>query len=157
MGIEIERRFLVQGDSWRGQGIGTRIQQGFLATDKHRVVRVRVVGEVGTLTIKGLTTGCTKSEYEYVIPCQDALEMLAQMCLKPLIEKHRFRLSHEGMTWEVDVFEGDNAGLVLAEIELQHEHQTFSKPPWLGKEISDDPRYFNSNLAKAPYNQWHGR
>lgn len=154
MGIEIERRFLVREDSWRGQAEGIRIKQGFLSTDKNRVVRVRVVGDVGTLTIKGLTTGCAKSEYEYVIPCGEALEMLSVLCLKPLIEKCRFRLLHEGMVWEVDEFEGENLGLILAEIELKQEDQTFSRPAWLGKEISDDPRYFNSNLAKLPYNQW---
>ncbi|HIJ82636.1 MAG: CYTH protein [Magnetococcales bacterium] len=154
MGIEIERRFLVQDDRWRHGASSTCLRQGFLSTDKDRVVRVRIVGEVGTLTIKGRTRDNAKSEYEYVIPSHEALEMLNGLCLKPLIEKRRFRIVHAGMVWEVDEFEGENRGLVVAEIELEHVDQSFAKPPWLGTEVSADPRYFNSNLANHPYCRW---
>ncbi|MBF0603285.1 MAG: CYTH domain-containing protein [Nitrospirae bacterium] len=156
MGIEIERRFLVENDSWRQGASVTRLKQGFLSVDKERVVRVRLEGDDGTLTIKGLTRNNTKKEFEYAIPSQDALELLHALCLKPLIEKHRFRVVYDGFSWDVDVFEGENRGLVIAEIELDRGDQPFAKPPWLGREISDDPRYFNANLGQNPYCRWGG-
>lgn len=154
MGTEIERRFLVKDDTWRQGASATYLKQGFLSTDKDRVVRVRIFGDVGTLTIKGLTQNNTKKEFEYTIPAQEALELLDLLCLKPLIEKHRFRIMFDGFVWEVDVFAGENQGLVVAEIELDRTDQPFAKPLWLGREVSDDPRYFNSNLARNPYCQW---
>ncbi|MEO5329746.1 MAG: CYTH domain-containing protein [Magnetococcus sp. THC-1_WYH] len=156
MAIEIERRFLVENDSWRQGVSATSLKQGFLSTDKERVVRVRLEGDRGTLTIKGLTQNSTKKEFEYAIPAQDAWELLDSLCLKPLIEKQRFRIMYAGFLWEVDVFAGENRGLVIAEIELDRVDQPFAKPPWLGREISDDPRYFNANLGQNPYCRWGG-
>ncbi|MBF0423304.1 MAG: CYTH domain-containing protein [Magnetococcales bacterium] len=154
MGTEIERRFLVNDDRWRDGSSFIQLKQGFLSTDKERIVRVRLAGEAATLTVKGLTRDHQKSEYEYAIPGQDALEMLASLCLRPLIEKRRFRVKHAGQIWDVDEFEGENHGLVIAEIELKHRDQPFPRPPWLGMEVSDNPRYFNSNLAMLPYSRW---
>jgi adenylate cyclase len=152
MSIEIERKFLVIGENWK-QGTGIAYCQGYLNPDKERTVRVRVAGEKAFLTIKGLSKGITRTEFEYEIPLDDA-EQLLKLCSGPLIQKHRYNIQYQGNTWEVDEFSGENTGLVLAEIELQHEDQTFEKPSWLGKEVSDDPRYFNSNLALKPYLQW---
>ncbi|MBF0349076.1 MAG: CYTH domain-containing protein [Magnetococcales bacterium] len=154
MGIEIERRFLVKDDRGRSGATVIRLKQGLLSTDKERVVRVRLVGETGTLTIKGPTRGTVKSEFEYPIPPREALELLDTLCLRPLIEKQRYHLIHDTSEWVVDEFEGENQGLVLAEIELDRADQPFAIPPWLGIEVSDDPRYFNSNLATHPYCQW---
>lgn len=154
MGKEIERRFLLADESWRGQGSGVEFRQGFLSTVKERVVRVRLAGGKGTLTIKGLTQGFSKLEFEYEIPPEEARDLLDSLCEKPLIEKTRYRIKHGGLVWEVDEFAGENNGLVLAEVELSHENQPIDKPAWLGPEISGDPRYFNSNLVKNPFSQW---
>ncbi|MBF0108619.1 MAG: CYTH domain-containing protein [Magnetococcales bacterium] len=154
MAIEIERRFLVTGDEWRDGATSIRVIQGFLSTDKDRVVRVRIAGERGTLTIKGRTRDNRKHEFEYAIPHDDALDMLGRLCFRPLIEKQRFTLVHEGMLWVVDEFAGENQGLVLAEIELNAIDQVFPFPPWLGAEISSDPRYFNANLTIHPFCRW---
>jgi adenylate cyclase len=152
VGIEIERKFLVVGTDWR-QGQGTRFQQGYLNRDKERTVRVRLAGDRAFLTIKGRATGVVRAEFEYAIPVNDA-EQLLKLCDGPLIEKFRYLVVHEGSTWEVDEFLGDNAGLVVAEIELQSEDQAFARPPWLGREVTGDPRYFNSSLAVNPYRAW---
>ncbi len=152
MAVEIERKFLVSGDAWR-QGAALRIAQGYLNRDKQRTVRVRIAGEQAFLTIKGLSTGATRAEFEYAIPTADAEQLLA-LCEGPLVQKTRHTLVHGGCTWEVDEFEGDNAGLVVAEIELTSEDQPFDRPPWLGPEVTHDARYFNSSLAAHPYSQW---
>lgn len=154
MGKEIERKFLVNGDAWRTLGTGTLMQQGYLSTDLERVVRVRLEGEDASMTIKGQAVGATRGEWEYSIPKQDAEEMLAQLCLRPLIEKTRYRIMHEGMLWEVDEFLGDNEGLVVAEIELTSEDQPFAKPTWVGDEVTGDARYYNANLLMRPYSAW---
>ncbi|MBF0187349.1 MAG: CYTH domain-containing protein [Magnetococcales bacterium] len=154
MGKEIERRFLAKGDAWRSLAEGVSFRQGFLSTVKERVVRVRVAGGKGTLTVKGITTGYSKAEFEYEIPREEAERMLDELCERPLIEKQRFRIDHAGLTWEVDAFEGENAGLVIAEVELESEDQAVELPEWIDREISDDPRYFNSNLVQAPYSTW---
>jgi CYTH domain-containing protein len=152
MGIEIERKFLVTGQGWR-TGSGVRYTQGYLNRDPVRTVRVRVAGDTGWLTIKGLSTGATRVEFEYPIPLADALAMLA-LCDGPLIDKTRHTFTHAGSVWEVDEFHGDNAGLVVAEIELTAEDQPFERPDWLGEEVTHDPRYFNSALAQRPYRSW---
>jgi adenylate cyclase len=154
MGKEIERKFLVVGDVWRSLGPGTLMQQGYLSTDLERVVRVRLEGDDASLTIKGQSVGATRGEWEYTIPKQDAEEMLTQLCLRPLIEKTRYRIIHEGMLWEVDEFLGDNEGLVVAEIELTSEDQSFAKPAWIGEEVTGDARYYNANLLMRPYSAW---
>lgn len=159
MAKEIERRFLVQQALWETGGRASAdsvrlIRQGFLSTTKERVVRVRVVGEAGFLTIKGLTRGFSKSEFEYTIPLADAEALLDELCEHPLIEKRRYRVQHAGMLWEVDEFFGENQGLLLAEVELKTEQQAIVLPVWVGQEISSDPRYFNANLSLMPFSQW---
>jgi CYTH domain-containing protein len=153
MSKEIERKFLVEGDRWR-TAKGTTYRQGYLSTVKERSVRVRLAGDKAFLTIKGLTKGATRSEYEYEIPVRDAEEMLDKLCERPLIEKRRYKIEHAGLTWEVDEFFGENQGLVVAEVELKSEDQAIDRPPWIGKEVTDDPRYYNVNLVKHPYREW---
>lgn len=153
MGTEIERKFLLKDDAWRKDASGQAYRQGYLSTDKERTVRVRVVGTQAMLTIKGMTHGIRRVEFEYPIPLADA-DGLLELCHRPLIEKTRYRVEHDGLVWEIDEFHGENAGLVVAEVELERESQAVTLPPWIGEEVSDDPRYFNSNLARHPYREW---
>ncbi len=152
MGIEIERKFLVVGDTWR-DGKQTILKQGYLNRDKQRTVRVRIADEKAFITIKGITTGISRTEFEYEIPITDATTMLA-LCDGPLIEKTRYIVHYQGMTWEIDEFHGMNSGLVVAEIELQSSNQIFTKPDWVSEEVTHDKRYFNSNLSVTPFSQW---
>nr|WP_309685403.1 CYTH domain-containing protein [Armatimonas sp.] len=149
---EIERKFLVEGTDWQS-ATPTYYCQGYLNRDKHRTVRVRVAGEQGFLTVKGLTTGASRAEFEYTIPLEDAKALLA-LCEGPLVEKLRHIVKHAGLRWEVDAFLGDNDGLVVAEIELESEAQEIALPEWVGAEITGDARYYNSNLATEPYSTW---
>jgi CYTH domain-containing protein len=155
VGREIERKFLVTGDEWRTDS-AVRYSQGYLSVDRERTVRIRIEGDSAVLTIKGITERATRAEYEYPVPCDDARAMLDTLCLRPLIEKYRHRVEHRGMTWEVDEFLGDNAGLVVAEIELDDPEQSFDRPAWLGAEVTGDPRYYNANLVERPYREWGG-
>ena len=152
MGIEIERKFLVVGDDWR-DAPARPYAQGYLNRDKRRTVRVRIVEDQAWLTIKGANAGATRAEFEYAIPVADAEQLLA-LCDGPLVRKLRRVVVHEGSTWEIDEFQGDNAGLVVAEIELRSEDEAFAAPAWLGAEVTHDARYFNSSLAAAPYSTW---
>ncbi|MGX9696394.1 CYTH domain-containing protein [Janthinobacterium lividum] len=154
MGIEIERKFLLASDAWRGLGQAVLLRQGYLSSARERVVRVRIEGEQAMLTIKGANVGATRGEWEYPIPLADAAELLDGLCEQPLIEKVRHRIEHAGMVWEVDEFLGANAGLVVAEIELASEDQPFEKPEWIGAEVSGDARYYNANLIRHPFSQW---
>ena len=154
MGVEIERKFLLQGDAWRGLGQAVLLRQGYLSSARERVVRVRIEGEQAMLTIKGANVGATRGEWEYPIPLADAVELLDGVCEQPLIEKVRHRIEHAGMVWEVDEFLGANAGLIVAEIELASEDQSFEKPEWIGAEVSGDARYYNANLIRHPFSQW---
>jgi CYTH domain-containing protein len=154
MGIEIERKFLLKGDGWRGLGQPTLMRQGYLAADPVRTVRVRIEGERAVLTIKGKSTGASRGEWEYEIPVADAAELLDGLCEQPLVEKTRHRIEHAGHTWEVDEFEGENAGLVVAEIELGSEDEAFEKPDWIGQEVTGEKRYYNSSLIRLPYAKW---
>jgi adenylate cyclase len=154
MGVEIERKFLVRGERWKVAGKGMLLRQGYLCSDPERVVRVRIEGEHATLTIKGKNRGATRSEWEYPIPREDAQHLLDALCERPLIEKVRHRIAHAGMLWEIDEFLGENAGLVVAEIELTSEDQAFARPNWLGEEVTHDARYFNANLLRHPYSAW---
>ncbi|MCG6935065.1 MAG: CYTH domain-containing protein [Proteobacteria bacterium] len=155
MGIEIERKFLVTDDSWRGNaGPGIPMQQGYLVAAKLASVRVRVEGKQARLNIKSMTLGVRRQEFEYVIPLHDARTLLKTLCEKPLIEKVRYPVRYAGKTWEIDVFEGENTGLIVAELELKHESEPFEKPPWLGGEVSHDPRYYNTCLVRHPYRDW---
>ncbi len=151
---EIERKFLLQNDNWKSQFTSRQIiKQGYLSTQKERAVRVRVLGEKGFLTIKGETVGMTRLEFEYEIPVQEANELL-ELCEKPLVEKERFIISQGKLNWEIDIFEGDNEGLNLAEVELEDENQEIEIPDWVGEEVTYDSRYFNSNLVKMPFKSW---
>ncbi|MGB5349282.1 MAG: CYTH domain-containing protein [Polyangiales bacterium] len=154
MPVEIERKFLIAGDGWREKAVGTAYRQGFLSTEPERTVRVRLAGSNGSITIKGKTVGARREEFEYEIPFEHAQQMLDTLCKRPLIEKVRYTLPVGRHIWEIDVFEGDNAGLVVAEIELASENEAFEKPDWAGEEVTGDPRYFNSNLVAAPYRTW---
>ena len=154
MGVEIERKFLLAGDAWRGLGQAVLLRQGYLSSTRERVVRVRIEGHHAMLTIKGPNVGTSRGEWEYPIPLADAKELLDGLCEQPLIEKYRRRIMYAGMVWEVDEFLGANAGLVVAEIELHSEDQPFEKPDWVGVEVSDDARYYNANLIRHPYSQW---
>ena len=154
MGKEIERKFLVNSDAWRSLARGTMYRQGYLNTDKERTVRVRTVGDKAFLTIKGLPVGVTRAEYEYEIPFDDGNALLDTLAEKPLIEKKRYTIPFQGLVWEVDEFFGDNRGLIVAEVELHSEDTQIPKPDWVGDEVSGDPRYFNSNLNRNPFNKW---
>jgi len=152
--IEIERKFLVVGDGWRSLGAGTRYRQGYIATSGLVTVRVRTAGDKGFITVKGITVGDKRPEYEYEIPVSDANEMLDQLCARPLVEKTRYRIPQGPVVWEVDEFEGDNRGLVTAEVELKDENQSVTLPHWIGQEVTGDPRYFNANLVAKPFTTW---
>ncbi len=154
MGQEIERKFLVRGEAWRGLAAPTPYRQGYLSTVAARTVRVRTVGDKGYLTVKGLSVGARRSEFEYEIPRADADAMLDELCERPLIEKTRRKIPFEGMIWEVDEFAGDNQGLVVAEVELSDENQEVRLPDWIGEEVTGDPRYFNANLIAHPFSTW---
>ena len=153
MAKEIERKFLVNGDAWK-RSKGTLYRQGYLSTVKERTVRVRLEGERAVLTIKGITRGATRAEFEYEIPFEDAEQLLDDLCERPLIEKTRYKIEHAGLTWEVDEFLNENTGLVVAEVELESEDQQFDLPEWLGEEVTRDPRYYNANLVSHPFTKW---
>lgn len=153
MASEIERKFLVDTTLWVPRGAGTPYTQGYLSSAKERTVRVRKEGDRAVLTIKGPTRGVTRLELEYPIPLADA-ESMFDLCERPLVEKIRHVEQHGGHTWEIDVFAGDNAGLVVAEIELADEDEAFDLPAWAIREVSDDPRYYNANLIANPYKNW---
>ena len=154
MAVESERKFLVIGDAWKTGAAGVAYRQGYLSTVKERTVRVRTVGDRGFLTVKGLTRGISRLEFEYAIPAADAGRMLDELCERPLIVKTRYRVPFGGLVWEIDEFHDENEGLVVAEVELSESGQRFDRPAWVGTEVSDDPRYFNSNLILHPYRTW---
>jgi adenylate cyclase len=153
MAVEIERKFLVTSDAWREGPPGVRICQGYLTRDPERTVRVRLAGEKAFLTIKGATSNISRQEFEYPLPSEDARTLL-DLCLQPLVDKIRHERKHGEHVWEVDEFLGANAGLVVAEIELADAEEDFARPEWLGREVSDDPRYYNACLAERPWSEW---
>jgi CYTH domain-containing protein len=152
--MEIERKFLVRGDGWRKGARGIFCRQGYLVAFDDLVVRVRLSGEKAYLTIKGRKTGLSCPEYEYLMPVSDARDVLEHHCMRPFIEKTRYTLDFMGRNWEIDEFMGENMGLVIAEVELEHEHQAIDLPDWAGVEVSYDPKYWNVNLMKHPYGRW---
>ena len=154
MAQEIERKFLIQDTSIVDSLAGERLTQGYLSHDKNATVRVRIAGTTGWLTIKGKTVGATRSEFEYPVPQEDARQMLDELCGAGVIDKTRYRLPQGELCWEIDVFHGDNDGLIVAEIELPSEDTPFDRPAWLGEEVTGDPRYYNSALSTNPYTQW---
>lgn len=155
MGLEIERKFLVDRAEWLKleKGPSVSILQGYLAVDTERIVRVRLTDSMAYLTIKGVAKGYTRREFEYPIPSEDAQWMIQNLCVNT-IEKERYTFHGSAHTWEVDVFHGKNEGLILAEIELSHEEEEIELPMWVGTEVSHDHRYFNSYLAEHPYCEW---
>jgi adenylate cyclase len=155
MPTEIERKFLVTGDAWRAEAVrAERYAQGYLAGNERSSVRVRVADDRAWLNIKGATLGVERLEFEYAVPLDEAREMLSRLCVGHRVEKTRHFVPAGAHTWEIDVFEGDNAGLVVAEIELSQPDEAFARPEWLGAEISEDPRYYNVYLAEHPYSGW---
>jgi adenylate cyclase len=155
MGREIERKFLLESAAWRDEvRESVHIVQGYLARGERSAIRVRIKGDVAELNIKHSLDGIHRLEYEYPIPLDDAREMLDRVALRPVIDKTRHHVIHGDHLWEIDEFHGDNAGLIVAEIELADVDEAFERPDWLGEEVSDDPRYYNSNLSRVPYRQW---
>ena len=153
MGTEIERKFLVRDPSVVDGLSGTVLRQGYLSRAPERTVRVRRGGDRAWMTVKGSNSGATRAEWEWEIPVRDADEMLA-ICDGPVLDKTRYLVSYAGRTWEVDVFAGANDGLVMAEIEIETEDADVDLPPWVGLEVTDDPRYYNSALAMSPISSW---
>jgi adenylate cyclase len=153
MALEIERKFLVRDCSWRGDSPGVPLAQGYLAQHNGKTVRVRIAGNEAFLTIKGASLGLSRLEFEYPIPVADAREMLT-LCEGGLIDKTRHCIPHGDHLWEIDVFHGENEGLIVAEIELDHPEEAFQRPSWLGAEVSHDLRYSNVQLTRNPFRSW---
>jgi len=155
MGVEIERKFLVSGDQWRRQAAApVTIRQGYLSVDPERAVRVRIQDNRAILTIKGRVTDIVRHEWEYEIPVTDAEQILDHLCPHAPIVKLRYRVPIGSKTWEIDCFEGENAGLTLAEVELNRPDEPVTLPDWIGEEVTSDPRYLNVNLARSPWSRW---
>ena len=154
MGKEIERKFLVADEGWRTGSEGVRYAQGYLAVGPPVAVRVRVGGGKAALNVKKATLDIVRDEFEYPIPLEDAEAMLAHLCEGRIIEKTRYKVPFAGQVWEIDVFEGANVGLVLAEVELRDRDEEIERPPWVGDEVSGDARYLNTGLSRHPYTQW---
>lgn len=154
MACEIERKFLPANEGWRGLAEPVVIRQGYLCTGGPCAVRVRIAGQTAFLTLKAARSGLCRQEFEYSLPVQEARTILDSLALRPLIEKLRYRIPFAGLTWEVDEFQGDNQGLVIIEVELEHENQPFERPPWVGEEVSHDQRYYNVSLVSNPFRNW---
>jgi adenylate cyclase len=155
MGVEIERKFLVADTAFLSGLAGERLQQAYIAVTEHATVRVRIGGDRAWLTLKGRSEGIRRREFEYEIPLTHAAVCIAELSSGPIVDKTRYRVAHRAHVWEVDVFHGENEGLVIAEIELSHDDEVFECPAWLGAEVSGDPRYYNSSLASRPYRSWN--
>lgn len=151
---EIERKFLLANDDWRGLAQGLRIRQGYLSLDPERTVRVRLAGDKAWLTIKGKSSGASRLEFNTPLDPAEAEVLLDKLALRPLIEKIRYVIPHKAHSWEVDEFFGDNKGLVLAEVELNREDEAVALPAWVGKEVTEDARYYNASLVKRPFSAW---
>ncbi|MEZ5582479.1 MAG: CYTH domain-containing protein [Candidatus Competibacteraceae bacterium] len=155
MAKEIEHKFLVRDTRWQDQVFrSTSLRQGYLVSDETRSVRVRIAGDNAYLNIKSATVGISRSEYEYPIPVPDAEEILTHLCMPSIVEKTRHFVRYGDHVWEIDVFEGDNTGLVVAEVELGSADEVFERLPWVGDDVSHDLRYYNSYLAQCPYKDW---
>ena len=155
MATEIERKFLVLNDDWRAiVESDMQIIQACLASNEFSSTRIRIQGDKANINIKSATLGITRTEFEYAIPVDDAQLMIDDLCIKPVIEKTRYIVKHMQHRWEIDVFSGDNKGLIVAEIELSSPDETFEKPSWIGEEVSNDARYYNVCLVKKPYKTW---
>lgn len=155
MPIEIERKFLINQSRWNElpKPEGKLYRQGYLLNDKNKTIRVRLSNSNGFITIKGKTTGATRSEFEYAIPVADAQQLLDSFSNNK-VSKTRYEIVYNNKLWEVDVFHGENEGLIVAEIELQSEDEPFDKPDWVTEEVTAEPKYYNANLAVFPFNKW---
>ena len=154
MAIEIERKFLVLDETWRTDAQTLQCEQGYLLLGPPVSVRVRIMGDTATINIKHTATALTRHEYQYPIPQADARELLDNSCQETNIKKQRHHVKLGDFTWEIDEFEGENQGLIVAEIELESEDQQFPRPAWLGEEVTNDPRYLNAALTQTPYTTW---
>lgn len=154
MGIEIERKFLIDTSKLPQLKQGLPVKQSYIQAAGHTVVRARLSGDKAWLAVKGGNTNLSRLEFEYEIPVEDAAEMINQLCSGPAIEKTRYLLQHGKHTWEIDIFEGENMGLTIAEVELASEDEQVEIPDWVTTEVTGEPRYYNSNLLHAPYNSW---
>ena len=154
MAIEIERKFLVKHTDWLEHHSGTAYKQGYVVNSEGTTVRVRIAGDRGILTIKGGAVGLRRPEFEYEIPLEDAEEMLILLCAEPKIEKTRYKIPVGTHVWDVDIFHGDNDGLIVAEVELSSPNEAFEKPDWLAEEVTGDARYFNAQLIRNPFKDW---
>ena len=155
MALEIERKFLLRTDDWRA-AVESRelLRQGYLSSGSQCSIRARIAGEQAWINLKARRSGMTRLEFEYSIPVADANEILDELAQGPILEKYRHRIPAGEYVWEVDEFLGENAGLIVAEIELPNENAQFDRPSWVGEEVTEDERYYNFNLAKNPYSQW---
>ena len=155
MGTEIEKKYLIVNDDWcKNADDGIYMVQGYMGTNEKSSIRIRIHGDTANLNIKSSTIGITRSEYDYPVPVDEAKEILETLCDRPYIEKTRFHVMHEGHEWEIDVFAGDNDGLIVAEVELDSLDEEFALPDWAGDDVSDDPRYYNVCLVTHPYKDW---
>jgi len=158
MAIEIEHKFLLANDDWREYvHRSTLYRQGYLSSEANTSIRVRICDEHAWLNIKSAVIGTCRHEYEYVIPLSDAIEIIDNLCHKPLIGKTRHLVLDDGNLWEIDEFSGANQGLIVAEIELPDIGVEFHKPAWLGREVTDDLRYYNNNLVSHPFSKWQDK
>jgi CYTH domain-containing protein len=155
MGVEIERKFLVDHEKWKRlvKPAGTHYRQGYLLNDDHRTIRIRITDKQGFITFKGASSGISRKEYEYKIPIEDGVELLDEFAVSE-VEKIRYKITHVGKLWEIDEFLGDNEGLIMAEIELKSEDEQFELPEWITHDVSDDDRYYNSSLSIHPFKKW---
>lgn len=154
MAQEIERKFLVDQDKLGELNCGIAIKQGYVPTSDKTAVRVRVMGDQAFLTLKGENRGAVRTEFEYEIPLDDAEQMLTELCTGPKVDKTRYLITHDKHLWELDIFSGENQGLVVAEVELNHEDETVTLPKWVASEVTGDPKYYNSNLLNHPFKNW---
>lgn len=154
MGTEIERKYLVKPMDWGSMAEGVPCRQGYLLSGSAVTVRVRVAGSRAFLTVKGPEADSLRTEFEYAVPVSEAIQMLIELCEKPIIEKTRYKIPFGGHIWEVDVFHGDNEGLVVAEVELESPDEQVQLPPWVTDEVTGDPRYYNVSLVKGPFRDW---
>ncbi len=152
--LEIERKFLLKNDLWRGLAKGEIYKQGYLCCDKERTLRVRIQGNNAFLTIKGLAINASCPEFEYNIPLPEAKSLLTTLCIKPVIEKTRYRIPVDNLIWEVDEFTAENEGLIIAEVELERPDQPVELPCWIGREVTGEKRFYNASLVHHPYSKW---
>ncbi len=155
MGQEIERKYLLRSEDWKALAHRKiKMHQGYLCNNTQTSVRIRIEDQQANINIKSMTVGISRAEYEYSIPVAEASELLQTLCKKPQIQKTRYLVKHANKLWEIDAFEGDNAGLIVAEVELRSEDEQIEMPQWIDKEVSMHERYYNMRLTEYPYSEW---